>query len=173
MSERRGLLPWPTDSVYDKVSSDQPHSHYIDEQFIQLAQHNPIIASELERTTNFFIDEFNDYCGKMHLFAGLQTHRMMYFAVQESKLVLPRALRPIAEVFEHSLEPPYDYILQTFERLKEDNPPVQGYLHRLIKSREIEKHGPGAILGVKAGGILVYSMLELQAEAEKMAREFK
>jgi hypothetical protein len=172
MSERRGLLPWPSDSVYDRVSSDQPHSHYIDEQFINLGQHNPIIASGLERTTNFFIDEFNAYCGKMHFFAGLQTHRMMYLAAQESKLILPRATKSIAEVFEHSLDDADDYIMQTFERLKDDNPTVHGYLHALIKSREIEKHGPGAIRGVKAGGILVYSMLELQAEADKMAREF-
>jgi hypothetical protein len=172
MSERRGLLPWPSDSVYDKVSAGQHYSHYIDEQFIHLAQHNPVIARGLDQTANFFIHEFNDYCGKMHMFAGLQTHRMIHLAVQESKLILPRIQKPTAEVFEHNLDQPDDYIMQTFERLKEDNPPVYGYLHALIKSREIYRHGPGAIRGIKAGGILVYSMLELQAESDKMARDF-
>lgn len=172
MSERRGLLPWPSDSVCDRVSVDQPHSRYIDEQFIHLGQRNPIIACGLDRTANFFIDEFNDYCGKMHMFAGLQTHRMIYLAVQESKLILPRIQKPTAEVFEHSLDQPDDYIMGTFERLKDDNPPIHGYLHELCKSRNVERHGPGAIRGIKAGGILVYSMLELQAEADKMAREF-
>ncbi len=172
MSERRGLLPWPSDSVYDKISAGQHHSRYIDEQFIQLAQYNPVIARGLDQTANFFIDEFNDYCGKMHMFAGLQTHRMIYLALQESKLILPRIQKPTAEVFEHSLDQLDDYIMQTFERLKEDNPPIHGYLHTLTKSREVGKHGMGAIRGIKAGGILVYSMLELQIEADKMARDF-
>ncbi len=172
MSERNGLLPWPSDRVYDLVSLDKPDSSYIDKQFFIMGQNNPATAFELEKTSEFFSKEFNNYCGKMHLFAGIQTHKMLFLAAQESKQGLPVAKNSITEVIEHSLEEADDYITQTFERLKEDNPNIIGYLQRLCKIREVEKYGLGAIRAVKSGGIFVYSMLELQAESDKMTREF-
>ncbi len=172
MSERQGLLPWPSDGICDKVSAAMPHSEYIREQFIFMAQHNRVVASELELTSRFF-EEFGDYCGEMHLFAGLQTHLMLYLASQENKQKLPFANRSIVEVIEHSLEEADDYVKETFERLKEDNPPVHGYLHELCKSRDAIKNGPAAMKAIKSGGIFVYSMLELQAEADKLGKQLK
>lgn len=173
MSERQGLLPWPSDDICEIIAAARPSSGYVDEQFLYIATRNFAISYGLEELSGTFRRTYDAFCGEMFMFSGVQTYKMLDLAVQKSGQRMPVSTRAIADVIKRSLEEPGNYVNETYDRLKEDNPPIHGHIHELCKSRNIVKRGPPAINAVKSGGIFVYSMLELKAEADKLAEEFK
>jgi len=172
MSERRGLIVWPSDDICEIVAEKKPSKNYIDEQFFKMAVHNFAISVGLEESSSIFRKAYDDFCGEMFTFAGVQVYNLLDLAAQHAKNPLPVSTKSIADVIRRSLEKQTSYVKDTYNRLREDNPPISGHLHDLCKTRPIIKHGAAAIQAVVSGGIFVYSMLELQAEADKMAREF-
>lgn len=172
MSERQGLLPWPSDDICEIVAAARPSSHYVDEQFLYMAVNNFVISDGLEELSGTFRRTYDAFCGEMFTFSGVQTYKLVDLAAKKAGQRLPNSTRAIADVIMRSLEEPGNYVKETYDRLKEDNPPIHGHIHDLCKSRNIVKRGPPAINAVISGSIFVYSMLELKVEADKMAREF-
>lgn len=173
MSERHGLLPLPSNDICALVTAARPSESYIDGQFFTTAIRNFAISDGLEELSSSFRRAYDSFCGELLMFSGVQVYRMLDLAAQHAGHPLPVSTRAIADVIRRSLEEQGTHINETYNRLKEDNPPIHGYMTDLCKLRNVSKRGPPAFNAIIFGGIFAYSMLELQADADKMAKEFK
>jgi len=66
----------------------------------------------------------------------------------------------------------YNYVKETLERIKQDNPLVGFYIDEFVKRNQNLSPLLSPSLLIEYATIFVYRLIESQAEAEKMNREF-
>lgn len=171
MSEKKGLLPIPSDEVYNTVLREAKFEdkEYLDAHSERLAALNPIVHGNLAWLCDKYVKQKDTVSVVAAANAGISTYRLLELEAQRTFKKLPLVGPCVNEVIRRSCQEKTGYVDRTLKRLKEDNPPIYRRLEMIIK--EIRQYGNDPAAAACAAVVLVYTSLELQAESEKLRKE--